>query len=147
MARDTYASSVVRLIRKDFFEHPQGDWKSMTKECQSASVPSSSKNLVNMILRRSEFTKDFQEYIKPDDECDQAVLIISQLIHFHVSTRKPISHSIRRVKKRETPASVYLAMKLYGATRVIVSDFSLKFSTQISNSSLEEWCRILRFIL
>lgn len=116
---DTDALELLRtanIVRSDIFKHKQCNWEDMNPECQEECVPTSLRTLIKMILKgpSSIQCNPSEQEIDPD----QVVSTISQLLFYHANQRTRNETTRRRHDaRRETPVTVYLAMKIYGESR------------------------------
>ncbi|KAE8751353.1 hypothetical protein FOCC_FOCC001924 [Frankliniella occidentalis] len=94
------------LLRRHIFSHSAGSWAAMSTECVSTSTPPVLQHFVKRLIDGPNASQNE----------DNAGSTISQLIFFNA--RKRHNGKFRRqCADRETPAPVYVAMKLFGATR------------------------------
>lgn len=106
-----------KIIRRDVFKLKQAFNGRFPTDCQETAVPSTLTALVNMILAGPNI-KEQSVQDKPTSPANQT---ISQLIVFNSlkCSKHQVSSSTthRHSKERETPASIYLALKIHGETR------------------------------
>jgi len=113
-------ADVAKVVRSDIFSQIQtrDDGKELEDllEKQGESTPLSLKILLKMIMRGPGSLASGNEDEEQAD-FDQVVNSVAQLISFHAVKRVSKSTTRRHNSEREKPVPVYLAMKLYGATR------------------------------
>ena len=140
----------AHIIRRDIFDHKNSLFNgSFHDNCQSDSVPSSLKALVNMILEGPCSNTESVDNISTSS----ISIAISQLIGFNcVKRRRTIASDegnrvVRHNKERETPLPLFIGLKIHGETRskTLIDTFNkmglsisydrvLSISTDVSNS-------------
>lgn len=94
------------LLRRDIFSHKSLDWQNVCAESVASCVPAS----------LNYFSKRLLDGPSSPAESDQAVSTLSQITMCH-ARKNPKGNVRHRHVSRETPLPVYLAAKIYGATR------------------------------
>ena len=114
---------VAQIIRRDATKLPQSISGTFPEGSQDSSVPRSLKTLTIMIIDGPHITKASSD--DNDDECGEAALTITQLLAYnvHVPSSTTTTNQVskpkhkRHSRKRETPAAIYLGIKIHAETR------------------------------
>ena len=104
-------------IHRDIFKIKQIFNGQFIENCQQKSVPTTLTSLISMILNGP----NIKDQLGLEGINSQASLTISQLVAFNIVKSRPLSAlvtgHVRHNRDRETPDSIYLALKVHGETR------------------------------
>ena len=102
------------IIRRDVFELTQSFNGRFPVDCQEKAVPQSLAALVNMLL----IGPNIKDQCAEDKPLSHGAKTISQLIVFNSirASTNHVSSTNRHNRDRETPAPIYLALKIHGET-------------------------------
>lgn len=139
----------AKILRRDYLKTGQEFKGSFSTTCEEEAIPTTLRTFLQMLL-------DGPGIDQPPPLSEKSKVVTSigqQIVHNSVARRsnKPSSFS-RHIRKRETPASIYMAMKLYlqsGRESLIdvmhkrglcISYDRLRvLSTDIANSVISHW--------
>ena len=109
-------SEAAQIFRKHVFSIKNTFSGTLSEESQLTSVPTMLLSFMQMLLEGPGITGN-PSLDKPVDK-SSAALSISQLVVFNTVKKRKKGNSIpRHIRDRETPITIYIAIKIYAVTR------------------------------